>query len=193
MIKEDALLYFPFRLGDDIDDLYEDLLFEQKQFFANRMPISKVFNSRLLRLKKIEDAYIFFGGKRPVNDTLTTKIEFSTSDSIHESYNNFQANLNHIKLELFNSKNVNRIANSIDLLFKNQQHFAEKFNSLELSYDSQPVISKEPDAIEMISAIESAKELGITNFKELYQLPPDNILVQEANRLSLWLKLETNV
>lgn len=193
MIKEDALLYFPLNEDVDIDDLYDDLLFEQKQFLSNRMPISKVFNARILRLKKIDEAYTFLGGNNKISKGISIELLLLENNSIQETYQTFQQNLNRIKLEMFNAKSIADLLNVIELLFKNQFAFAQKFETPEISIDVQPIISKEPDAMEIIEAIRIAKTNGITQFKELSQLPSDNILVQEANRLSLWLKLEQNV
>jgi hypothetical protein len=191
MTKEDALLYFPLNEDIDINDLYDELLFQQKQFLFNRMPISKVFNSRIVRLKKIEEAYLFFGGT--TNITTVKEIELIELDTIEEAYQFFQKTLTRIKLEMFNSNNITELLNAIDLLFKNQKAFALKIELPALEFDIQPIVSKEPDAMEIIQAIKNAKAQGISQFKELSQLPSENILIQEANRLSLWLKLETNV
>lgn len=81
----------------------------------------------------------------------------------------------------------------IDCLFKNQFNFAQNLDATNDLLETQPIVSKEPDAMEITQAIQAAKIEGITFFYELSQLPSDNILVQEANRLSLWLKLETHV
>jgi hypothetical protein len=192
MTKEDALLYFPYNNEIDIDDLYDELLFEQKQFLSNRMPISKVFNSRIARLKKIDEAFVFFGGKNEAAlDEL--KLLVYDNDSIYESYQVFQKNLNQVRLSIFKASNVTELISTIDVLFKNQIEFARNFPTINQSLEANPIISKEPDAMEIIEAIQSATKIGITKFNELSQLPADNILVQEANRLSLWLKLETHV
>ena len=193
MLKEDALLYFPLVDDIEIDELYDQLLFEQKQFLSNRMPISKVFNPRIARLRKMDEAYVFFGGNNQSTLNPTIELRLAESDSIEVSYLNFQENLNLIKLELFKAKNVNQLLVAIDNLFKNQQYFAHKMGSFGTTLDYQPIVSKEPDAMEILSGIKFAKENGVITFDQLSQLPDDNILVEEANRLSLWLKLETNV
>ena len=193
MTKEDALLYFPLNDEIDIDELYDELLFEQKQFLSNRMPISKVFNSRVSRLKKLEEAFLFFGGKKPESRKNDINLLECTNDSIHESHQVFQGNLTQIKLGLFNASTVTELLSSIDQLFKNQIAFARKFEQVDKQIEIHPIVSKEPDAMEIIKAIHAANEIGITKFNELSQLPVDNILIQEAIRLSLWLKLETHV
>lgn len=193
MTKEDALLYFPLSNEDDIIDLYDDLLFEQKQFLSNRMPISKVFKSRISKLNKIEEAFSYFGGHHEVLNEIILELTPISSDFIEEAYQTFQQNLNKIKLGIFKAQTIPQLLVVIELLFQNQREFAEKFETLDQPIDSQPILSKEPDAMEIIQAISHARTIGITKFNELSQLTNDNILVQEANRLSLWLKLETNV
>jgi len=193
MTKEDALLYFPVEEEDDIDDLFEQLLFEQKQFLTTQMPISKVFNSRLNRIENIEKAYVFFGGKIEENLNSSTEILPYNSDLIEDIYFIFQKNKNTLKLALFNSKSFSEIKNIVTLLFDNYSNLAEKFPAIELNELNRPIISKEPDEMELIDEIKSLKAKGIVNFSELSQLEYDNILIQEAIRLSLWLNLEKNV
>jgi hypothetical protein len=192
MTKEDALLYFPFEEGDDIDDLYDQLLFEQKQFLASQVPISKVVNSRINRLEKIEDAYIFFGGVIENNSNQSIELPNYETDSIEVNYNRFQHNKNTLKLSLFNAMNTSEVEHVVKLKFENYFAFAEKWPRIEPSL-RRPIISKEPDAMEIIEEIKNLKSKGIVNFSELLQLDEDNVLVQEAIRLSLWMNLEKNV
>lgn len=193
MTKEDALLYFPIEEGDDIDDLFEQLLFEQKQFLSNQMPISKVFNSRLNRLKKIEEAYLFFGGNIERNSNEDFNISPYISNSIEKNYNIFQQNKTILKLALFNALNVTEIENVIKHIFKTYIEFAEKWTTIEAEGLNRPIISKEPDAMAIMDEIKILKSKEIVNFSELSQLGHDNILVQESIRLSLWLNLEKHV
>ena len=135
---------------------------------------------------------MFFGGKNEVT-TDELKLLIYDNDSIYESYQVFQKNLNQLRLSIFKASNVTELISTIDLLFKNQIEFARNFPTLDQPLEANPIISKEPDAMVIIEAIQSVNKIGITKFNELSQLPTDNILVQEANRLSLWLKLETHV
>lgn len=192
MTKEDALLYFSFEEGDDICDIYDQLLFEQKQFLANQMPISKVVNSRINRLEKIEEAYIFFGGVLENNSNQTIEFSHYETDSIEVIYSQFQYNKNILKLALFNATNSSEAIHAIKLNFENYIAFAEKWPTIIPSLN-RPLISKEPDAMEIIEEIKNLKSKGIVNFSELLQLDEDNVLVQEAIRLSLWMNLEKNV
>lgn len=194
MNREDALLYFPIDENTDIDELYEDLLFEQKQFLSNRAPISKVFDSRINRLKKIHEAYLFFGGEQhEVPQYESSSLKTSTSAEIRTSFRIFEENLNRIKLEIYRAQYVTELINAIHLLFENQRTLAEKCSKVENEIDLNTIISKEPDSMEIIKAIEDAEKNGIREFHQLSQLPDDNMLKQEAIRLSLWLKFETNV
>lgn len=194
MTKEDALLYFPLKKGeDDIDDLFEQLLFEQKQFFSNQMPISKVFNSRINRLKKIEEAYVFFGGVPPLNSNLAIELKGYKSASIEETYNQFQLNKNAYRLGVFNAANAFQLKQIVRHIFNNYIEFAEMWPTIENTGINRPLISKEPDAMAMIEEIQALKSKGIVNFSELSQLEQENILIQEAIRLSLWLNLEKHV
>src|SRR5690554_3209282 len=58
MNKEQAHIFFPHSSEDDLDDLWEQRLFEQKQFFLTRPPIRKVWEGRLNRLAQQHQAYL---------------------------------------------------------------------------------------------------------------------------------------
>lgn len=193
MTKEDALLYFPIERDTDIDDLFEDLLFEQKQFLIDRVPVSKVFEPRINKLKKIEEAYIFFGGKIEKKSNIHKGILSYNNDSIEEVFGVFQQNKNTLKLILFNASNSSEIEQITTLIFENYREFAKKWPGIDSEGLDRPVISKEPDPMDIIQEIKSAKEKGIVNFRELLELDEDNILIKEAIRLSLWLNLEKHV
>lgn len=194
MTKEDALLYFPIEDDVDIDDLFEELLFEQKQFLIDRVPVSKVFDSKINKLKKIEGAYIFFGGKVEQKSSLQIEIlPYNNSDLIEEVFAVFQQNKNTLKLILFNASNASEIEQITTLIFENYREFAEKWPKIDSEGLNRPVISKEPDPMDIIQEIKSAKEKGIVNFRELLELDEDNVLIKEAIRLSLWLNLEKHV
>lgn len=193
MTKEDALLYFPIEEDIEIDDLYEELLFEQKQFLIDRVPVSKVFEPRINKLKKIEEAYIFFGGEIKQKSNIHKGILAYNKDAIEEVFAVFQQNKNTLKLILFNASNASEIEQITTLIFENYRKFAEKWPKIEPEGLNRPIISKEADPMEIINEIKSAKEKGIVNFSELLELDEDNILIKEAIRLSLWLNLEKHV
>ena len=79
------------------------------------------------------------------------------------------------------------------LIFENYSEYAKKWPGIDSEGLDRPVISKEPDPMDLIQEIKSAKEKGIVNFSELLELDQDNILIKEAIRLSLWLNLEKHV
>lgn len=193
MTKEDALLYFPIEEDVEIDDLFEELLFEQKQFLSDRVPVSKVFEPRINKLNRIEEAYIFFGGEVSSNSNFSINLLPYQNELIEESFTVFQKNKNTLKLALFNALSVTEIDQIIKSIFKNYSEFAEKWPKAEPEGLNKPVISKEADPMEIISEIKSIKEKGIVNFSELLELDQDNILIKEAIRLSLWLNLEKHV
>ena len=194
MTKEEALLHFPYNHEEeDINDLFESILFEHKQFLSNQMPTSKVFNSRLNRIEQIEQAFLLFEGKIDPKPFLFQELSETSSNSIEENFQLFQLNRNKLKLALNTAHTVDQIKLVIDLLFLNQQKYAEKWPEIK-SYDlERPIVSKQPDDMEILSAILKAKSNGIYIFNEIPQLESDNPLVKEAFRLSLWLKLESNV
>ena len=61
MTLSEAKIYFPIDSDDlemeDVLDLYDERLFEFKQFFLSKAIVKKVFLAKLEKLKKFEEAF----------------------------------------------------------------------------------------------------------------------------------------
>ena len=54
MTREEALLYLPEQDGESLEDRFEQVLFEIKQSFSTKTPVSKLISNKLRRLERIE-------------------------------------------------------------------------------------------------------------------------------------------
>jgi len=191
MTKFEALKEF--QLDDafdeaDLIDLYEEKIFEFKQYFLTKTPIFKLFESKISKLEKVGNAYnILTNIKVEFNET---RLEFKSSQTeILANYLDFQEEKNRIKTKISNSKNafelVSRVKNLLELEKINAQDWCS-----EVKIDANILVSKEPNPMEILEGIKIYNQNGGQNFDQLKKLEnnPPEILIQEMKRLSLLFK-----
>lgn len=191
MTKTEALHEFQLEDNfdeDDLIDLYDEKIFDFKQYFLSKTPIFKLFESKLSKLEKIGNAYHLLTN---INLEFTeTKLEFNSSQpEILANYLHFQEEKNRIKTKISNSENafelISWVKNLLELEKMNSQHW---FSQLEI--DANILVSKEPNPMEILEGIKIFNQNGGTNFDQLKKLEnnPPEILIQEMKRLSLLFK-----
>jgi hypothetical protein len=191
MTKTEALHEFQLNDAfdeDDLIDLYEEKIFEFKQYFLSKTPIFKLFESKLSKLEKIGIAYNLLTN---INVEFTeTKLEFNGSQlEILANYLYFQEEKNRIKTKISNSENalelVSWVKNLLELEKTNAQHW---FSEIEI--DANILVSKEPNPMEILEGIKIYQQNSGFNFDQLKKLEnnPPEILIQEMKRLSLLFK-----
>lgn len=192
MTREDALLYLPFEDEDDLDDLYESKLFEFKQKVLNAAPSTKLFDFHLKKARKLFEAYVFLSGTQVEKHTCNF-ILASSEVKLKLAWQNFNQNKNEIKLLISNSMHFLDVEFLLGQLIENQKQFAKLFETLSFPDSKSLVVGKEPDAMVLSTEIDKFNLNENVDFKKIEKLEESNILYQEANRLSLWLKIEKDV
>jgi hypothetical protein len=188
-----AKLHFPIQDGDDLQDLYDEQIFNYKQFFLNHAPSTKLFHSKLRKLQLMHDAFIFFGGSDDLECEKWLKLKPYEGNLVQEVYNVFQVNSNEIKLKISKCNNARCLTRFAEIRIKNLHDYASMWViDIEESVNDV-LISKEADEMLMIAAIKLFNAQGFNTFKEATQLDLGNVLRKESIRLSLWLKMESDV
>lgn len=173
---------------DDLIDLYEEKIFEFKQYFLSKTPIFKLFESKISKLEKIGNAYsLLTNSNVEFNET---KLEFNDSQAeILANYLHFQEEKNRIKTKISNSENAFELVSWVKNLLKLEKMNAQHWFS-EIEIDANILVSKEPNPMEILEGIKIFNQNGGTNFDQLKKLEnnPPEILIQEMKRLSLLFK-----
>ena len=118
MTVKEALLFFPHNQEDDLLDLYEERLFEYKQFFISKPPIEKVFLAKEKKMMQMHDAFILFQGDEINKTEEIQKNTYAFSENILESFNYYQRIKNQIKNAITNSKSAIELSiYSMELIF----------------------------------------------------------------------------
>ncbi len=63
MAISNPLVLLPVNDDNSLQDLYDEKLFEFKQFFSRQLPTTKLFYAKLKKLKQITEAYLELGGE----------------------------------------------------------------------------------------------------------------------------------
>jgi hypothetical protein len=187
MTKSEAKIFFPFNEGDDLEELWEQRFFEQKQFLLTRPPIEKVFKSRVKKLQKQYDAYLALGGPElnAKHDFQEETVEFNSSVLV--SYRLFHDYRNVFKSKVLQAQHPNSLAKIIEAWTAMEGKYHKLWsNEVSKSNETQVALSKEPDPMEVLKAIKEVggEELAFSDLHSRYALLPE-VLQNEVKRLTL--------
>lgn len=190
MTKQEAKLFFPSESSEDLDDLWEQRLFEQKQFFLTRTPLVSVFQARLKKMEKQHEAYLTLSGQKETGRPfITAEKHLHQTPSILGAFNSFHQERNALKQRLLIThefSSVKAILNAWIQLEKLNYDLWK--NPVALEDDIEVLKSKEPDPMELLEHIKLlSTEKEIQTFDELhsshFELP--EFVRKEVKRLTL--------
>jgi hypothetical protein len=193
MTQEEAIIYLPVDEEDDLQDLYEEKLFELKQFFLNRFPMSKLINARLAKFQKVEEAFVLLGGAVEESGDSLLDIDLPQFNSIHDLYIWYNREKNSLRLRLSSSQSHNEVRSVLEEYLRVTAHYSTHW---QIPLDEQDTgtikIGVEPNPMDIQSALTELSTVEKLDSKHILTLPDENNLKSEAKRLSLWLNFESN-
>ena len=199
MTLEEANLFFPCDDIEDIEELYEERLFEYKQFFLSKPIISKVYQAKLSKLMKMHEAFLVISGLG-INHKIFSSphSEFKTSN-LKELFDLFQSERNKWKILIQNSRDAIDLKSCVYDVIEMHQKYMQKWPIFDLENNESISVSIEPDVMQMLKAIKEVNELGYVSLVDVKRMQFDKtennsirMIVLEAKRLSLLRKLEGN-
>lgn len=189
MTREEALIYLPAQDEEERDEQYEEKLFELKQFFLNRFPVSKVIRTRLDKMYKVEIAFKALGGEL-ITMAEPISMDLPNFPSLPLAFDWYHRQRNALRLRLNAAQSVLEIESYLDQLLRLTKHYAT-FWEIELNvHDAQLIIGKEPDPMEIQEAFKEFGNDEQLTSDSLARLADENCLKVEAKRLTRWLVLE---
>ncbi len=188
-MNEVARNYFKTSDQSEIEEIYEQEIFELKQFFLSRAPIAKLFKGRIAKLNKLQAAFEEINSNQIKSDF---EISFpENSIYLLDSYTNYQAVKNKIRLLISNELNGVNLIPLVQKLIDLEKDHAKQWSILDDSeLDETVVVSKEPNPIDILNAINEYQLKGNKTLEELKRNEnnPPIVLIQEMKRLSLLFK-----
>jgi len=196
MTEEEALHLLQVNNVEEVEISFDDLFFEYKSFFISKVPFTKLFNRKLEMLERIFEAKdMFIKSEKEVEELNVELEDLSLGNDLEEVFREFGKNEMKLKLALTQSKTYTQLSHCVRLLIDNYKKNAKYWSlgvrdGVELR---QVKMSVEPDVMTVYEEIKKFHSLGLSTSVEINQLADDNLLKQEAFRLSLWSKFEENV
>jgi len=194
MDSKQAALFFPYEVNDDLDELWENRFFEQKQFFLTRPPIRKVWQARLKKLNKQYIAYQTLLGNQAKEGGSKQKEhhEHQFPTELISAFNVFHQLRTQHKLAIHQAQDIYELTLAIESWLKDEHTYASLWYCPESEESEiQVFISKEVDPVVFLEALKKVqKDKNLTTFevlkKEYDNLP--EILQKEVKRLTLLTK-----
>jgi hypothetical protein len=185
-------LFFPYNDGDDLEDLYEELLFEDKQFFTNIAVVPSVLRARLEKIKKREEAYRRITGSLSSGKSIELNLLNENSFDLLQNYSSFQQDRSIIMQHLFHASDCNQLVEIINQFIDRYLCYLKSWKLEDLGETNEILISKELDPSELFKALKAFSEAGGKKGKDIQSLFFDgkSLLNNEAKRLSLLLQKE---
>ena len=196
MTKSEALLFFPFdKSEEELEEVYENLLFEYKLFFQSKVPIRKVFNSKIQKLKKMHEAFLILGGQ--IESAIFELDLKLTNGSMLDVFNQYQRLRNSIKVQLLSVENAVELEKTVKQYLLLEEVYRNYWPKIELDGGEQISISVEPDSMSLLKALKELERGQICDFSQLHSKSAEkiennslNIILMEAKRLSLLRKMD---
>ena len=174
---------------EDAFDAFEEQLFALKQFFVTKPILQTTFRAKLKKLKQLQNALAVFeiDFKQPAK-----VIELNPINAIEFSsvFKEVQLLKNNLKLAINRSNNPFEIKEYVERLLELATNYYRCWK-INATFDTSAVIlSKEPDPMELLAAIQAANSAGINSFEELaenlnQQNAAISVLQLEAARCSM--------
>lgn len=191
MNQAEALNYFTKEEIYDLRESYEEKLFPFKQYFIQKIPITKTFLAKLRKLKLLNDAFVVLGG---VLKESKTNIELPIlSSDVKELFNQFNKTRSQIKIRIQHSVNGNHLHFLVLDYLNLMRNYVNVWNSVVVVDTKDIKVSVELDSMEMLKAIDLFNSKGFSTIKDIIHLDESDLLIQEAKRLYLWNKLDADV
>ena len=193
MAISNPLVLLPVNEDNSLQDLYDEKLFEFKQFFSRQLPTTKLFSAKLKKLKQITEAYLELGGEEVFAEGVSVTSQQYNSPDVKSVISIFQSQNNALKLKMNLSQSYDEIEKTAFQMIDNYKRYAKCWPLIDIPEDHQIKISEELDAMSLLEALSIFNNEDMTSFEEFNLLSVDNVLYKEAIRLSLWLNFEKNV
>lgn len=188
MTYEEAKLFFPYNEEEDLSGLYDERLFEYKQFFLSKTPIRKVFESRLNKLVQMDTAYHILTNNKTEAEEYLPGEEIHFSDVILEAFSQWEQLKGKSKQQIMRSQDASTLKKNVLSYLHITDNYRSKWytdQDIDIQIDQ---ISKDEDPMEVLEAIKLFEKEGGINFEDILKLNTNSFLLKEMKRLSLLVK-----
>ena len=174
----EALAYLAISDISEVEARESELLFDAKQFFTKQPIIRQVFQYRITKLKHQFEAILIVTnepkriGELEVRSESQNENENEDGDgdekqNLIDQFNAFQAEKTTLYGSIYSSKSINELIGYVEQLLEAYDGFLELWD-WPFEGDSNVIIGKEPDVMDVLNAIKQLEESGIFTIEDLY-------------------------
>lgn len=190
MTIEEAQIHFKYDDKQDLEDQFESLLFEYKQFFISKPPVRKVLQAKLKKLNQMYLAYQVLGGEPQVSIYNETAVSFSKN--LVSAFQKYYKVRGVLKQRIMQTSCVGDLQKMIYHLLEETRLYALMWQFNHADYNGI-IVSVEPDEMLIYTELQRLEGEEPVTIETVNKFDAENVLVRESKRLSLWLKLDQNV
>lgn len=188
MTSEEALLYLS--IGElDPEEAYEVRVFEMRQFFLKQVPVSRLYRTKIQRMLLEQEAFEALGVKSFTADFELPVLMQANSSSLLDLVRSYQRNSSHIKSALVRASSLAQLMDLSKSLLENMRNYGEGMACSDEN-GVQPKLTQAVDEMDVLAEVQRLAKEAMDRIECISQLDSDNPVRKEANRLSLWLKME---
>lgn len=175
----EALAFLGISDLSEVEVRKSELLFDAKRFFTNQPIISQVFHHRITKLKHQHEALLIVTDEPERIKQLQVRGESQNGNeyedgnenqkhNLIDQFNAFHAEKNMLYGSIYSAKSIVELIGYVGQLLQAYDSFLELWDC-PLEADSNVIIGKEPDVMDVLNAIKQLEELGIFTIGDLYQ------------------------
>lgn len=188
MTPEEARLFFPYNEADDVTDLYNERLFEHKQFFLSKTPIRRVFESRLDKVAKMDEAYHVITGKKVSSGEEKSEEITRFPDHLLTAFTQWEQLKGRSKQRIMQSQSASALCHHVHFYLRITDEYRLKWHTDQEIDIEISQLSKDEDPMDVLRAIRAFEQDGGVNFEDILKMNTNSFLLKEMKRLSLLVK-----
>jgi hypothetical protein len=176
----EALAFLGISDLSEVESRKSELLFDAKQFFTKQPIINQVFHHRITKLKHQYEALLIVTNEPERIKQLEVRGESQNGNedededgnenqkhNLIDQFNAFHAEKNMLYGSIYSAKSIVELIGYVGQLLQAYDSFIELWDC-PLEADSNVIIGKEPDVMDVLNALKQLEELDIFTIGDLY-------------------------
>lgn len=186
MTQEEALNYLTLAPEEDVEDAFERVFFEHKQFFLSKPLLQKTAEGRIAKLQHLVVVRNVLGLLQKVEHPVV-QLEFDRSENILTHFTNYSKAKQGWKTQVTQVHSVEALLELIESGLQLERVFVSEFQEFADWTDEVPVIGSDIDSMQFLKLLREQTEKGKITLTDLWksktELPIE--LLRALKRLSL--------
>ncbi len=184
MTEAEALIALSLEGLEELEDAYDQKLFEFKQYLLTKVPFVKTYQSKSVQMDRIQYALEALNFEIPDEKVCIEMKVREASDDLLSCFTTHQSIMSVWKLKVGEAKNIKSLKCLMDEALSAYRFYALNWTSIsgQVHYTEDVKASVELDPVDLIQALKTTKG----------KVERNELLMKETKRLFLWLNYNGN-